>query len=185
MRATTNTPDPLAGHTLIIDTREKRPLRFAPTIRTIRRTLQTADYTVDGWQWAFAIERKSVPDLVNSLTTERARFTREMERMASIAFTRVIVEGSYQQVVNYIKTARRATPAAILGSIAAFEVRYDTPFVFAADPREAAERVATWARHFVRHRECYGIADDLPVPTHTHIDVDEIGNRPPSPYAVD
>ena len=161
---------------IVIDTREKLPLIFDGTIRTVRKFIRTGDYSVEGYEDQFAVERKSIPDLIGTLTAGRSRFERELQRMAGIAFRRVIVEGSLRQVIASAKRVeqdkrRRVRTSSIIGTIYAFEVRYGVPFVFAAQgAREAAWRVEKWARYFVRERR---ITEAV------------ILSPPPSPYDVD
>ena len=146
--------NPLDGHALIIDTREQTPLVFPGPISTRRGTLRTGDYSLGGYEDRFTVERKSAVDLVGTLTRGRSRFERELERMAGYEFARVIVERPF----SYIAAGRfgvvsLANPKAILGSVAAFEVRYGVPFVFAGDRAEAARRVIGWARAYLREKQ--------------------------------
>jgi len=165
-----NAPELLTAYPIIIDTREQRPLEFPPSVKTERAKLDTGDYSISGWTSAFAVERKSITDLVGSLTNDRERFERELKRMTAFEFRRVIVEGSYRQAVEYIWRNRRSHPAAVIGSINAFEVRYGVPFIFAASRNEASGRVANWARYFVREKLKRQA---------------EILNPPPSPHDAD
>lgn len=148
-----------AAPVIVIDTREQRPFHFGDTIRTVRKCLKTGDYSVEGYEGHFAVERKSIPDLIGTLTAGRDRFEREMQRMAAFRFRRVIVEGSLRQVLAYVKRidrdrGRRVRLNSIIGTIYAFEVRYDVPFIFAArGAGEAAWIVEHWARYFVRDQK--------------------------------
>ena len=54
---------------IVIDTREHCPLPFS-RLATIRATLQSGDYSVLGVEHAFAVERKSVADLVGCCVGE-------------------------------------------------------------------------------------------------------------------
>lgn len=174
MTATRGTsPDPLV---LIIDDREKRPLAFGGSVRTVRKHLKTGDYSVEGYEDQFTVERKSIPDLIATLTARRERFERELQRMAGIGFRRVVVEGSLRQVVANAKRVeqdrwRRVRVNSIIGTIFAFEVRYGVPFVFAANgPGEAAWRVEKWARYFVRERRIREAAVLSPAPSPYEVD---------------
>lgn len=161
---------------IVIDTREKLPLIFDGTIRTVRKFIRTGDYSVEGYEDQFAVERKSIPDLIATLTARRARFERELQRMAGIGFRRVVVEGSLRQVVANAKRVeqdrrRRVRVNSIIGTIFAFEVRYGVPFVFAANgPGEAAWRVEKWARYFVRERRIREAAVLSPAPSPYEVD---------------
>jgi hypothetical protein len=48
--------------------------------------------------------------------------------------------------------ASRVTPQSVLGSLGAFEVRYDVPVVFCPSPDLAARQIERWAFYFAR--EC-------------------------------
>jgi DNA excision repair protein ERCC-4 len=136
--------------TILIDTREQTPLPFAH-FPTERATLPTGDYSAKGIEPSFCIERKSLADLVGSLTADRARFTRELERMRGYAFRRLLVIGSRNEIERHAYRSK-ATPASILGSLWAFEVRYGVPVVFAATPEEGAEQIERWAFYTLRER---------------------------------
>lgn len=134
---------------VVVDSREQTPLPFA-RLRTIRAGLLTADYSIAGMESAFAVERKSIPDLLACCCNEnRARFERELHRLRGFRFKRLLVVGTRAEIErgDYRSAIR---PAAVLGTLAAFEVRYDVPVVFEPTPATAAARVETWAWYFVR-----------------------------------
>ena len=137
---------------IVIDTREQTPLAFPSAIPTVRGTLPTGDYSVTGFADVFTVERKSLADLVHTIIHDRARFERELERMRPFAFRRVLVTTSYEAVARGEYAHSRANPRSVVASIAAFEARNNVPFVFAANPSEAAARLVDWARYFVRER---------------------------------
>ena len=73
----------LADHsiTIVIDTREQAPLVFSQ-LQSVRGTLTTGDYSIQGLQELFSVERKSVGDLVGCCMGEnRERFERELHRL--------------------------------------------------------------------------------------------------------
>ncbi len=136
--------------TIIIDTREQMPLPFAH-FPTDRAALTTGDYSARGIESSFCVERKSLADLVGSLTAERDRFTRELERMRGYAFRRLLVIGSRSEIEEHAYRSK-AAPAAILGSLWALEVRFNVPVVFSSTPEEGAEQVERWAFYALRER---------------------------------
>ena len=130
---------------LIVDTREKTPLAFAH-LQTVRAALQTGDYSIDKLTSRFAVERKSVPDLVSSLTRARKRFLHELERMRGMDFARLLIVGRPCELAAHL--ARRAVAAAsILGSLEAVNARL-VPVVWAPTPQHAALAVERWACYF-------------------------------------
>jgi len=140
------TPTP----TIIIDTREQTPLLFA-NLTTERATLATGDYSVKGFERAFSVERKSVEDLVQSVTRERDRFSRELQRMRAFDFRRLLIVGTLADLEEH-RYRSLAHPTAIIGSLFAFEARFDVPVCFCATPESAATLIERWATYFLRER---------------------------------
>jgi DNA excision repair protein ERCC-4 len=141
----------LADHapTIVIDTREQEPLVFS-RLQSVRGTLTTGDYSIQGLQELFSIERKSVEDLVGCCMGEnRERFERELHRLRGFRFKRLLVIGSRGEIET-MRYHSRISPKSVLGSLAAWEVRFDLPVVFAATPTEAASQIERWCWYFVR-----------------------------------
>lgn len=131
-----------------IDSREKNQLTFQ-RFKSERGTLQSGDYSVHGLEHLFAVERKSIQDLVGSVTRERDRFERELHRLRGFRFKRLLIEGNEDAIING-RYHGRAEPKAILHSLYAFECRYDVPFVFGGDTGRCARLVERWAYWFSR-----------------------------------
>jgi ERCC4-type nuclease len=128
--------------TIVIDSREQDPLSFSfPTITT---GLPTGDYSVAGLEDDFAVERKSIPDLVGSLTSGRERFMRELQRLLAYPFRRLLVIGSEEEIAGAKWKHSKANPTAILHSLHAIEAR-GVPVVYAANSRLASSLVERWA----------------------------------------
>lgn len=64
---------------IIIDTREQKPLEF-PNHETISRKLDEGDYNVEELIDTCVFERKSLADFYQSITSDHARFKREILR---------------------------------------------------------------------------------------------------------
>ena len=77
--------------TVIIDTREQRPLRFE-NLPTRSGTLDTGDYSVKGLTHLVAVERKSLDDLLACVGRDRARFKRELQRLRAHHFRLLVIE---------------------------------------------------------------------------------------------
>ena len=135
---------------ILVDTREKAPLHFEH-YQTEAATLTTGDYSIKGMESAFSIERKSTPDLIASLTRDRDRFTRELERLRGYRFKRLLIEGTIDQIRMHDYRSL-ATPAAVLGSLNALEVRFNIPVVFAGTRIHAAELIEQWAFYYLREQ---------------------------------
>ena len=135
---------------ILIDTREQTPLVFE-NCQTEKATLYSGDYSLLYMESIFAVERKSTPDLIGSLTQGRKRFVHELERLRGFTFKRLLIIGSIDQIKagNY---RSKATPAAITGSLSAMEVRYDIPVVWAKTRTDAATLIESWCYYFLRER---------------------------------
>jgi len=134
--------------TMLVDTREQTPLLFS-RLPSVRGTLTTGDYSIVGGEDLFSVERKSIPDLVASVTGERERFERELHRLRGYRFKRLLVVGTRGEVESH-RYRSNASPKSVFSSVSAFEVRYDLPVVWAATPEEAAVMVEGWAWWFAR-----------------------------------
>jgi ERCC4-type nuclease len=134
---------------VVVDTREQTPLPIR-RLPVVRAGLLTADYSVSGLEAVFGVERKSIADLVSCCcASNRERFENELHRLRGFRFKRLLIVGTRQEIEAgaYRSNIR---PACVLGTLAAFEVRYDVPVVFEPDPASAARRVESWAWYAAR-----------------------------------
>lgn len=71
--------------TLLVDDREQKPYQFpgVDDVKTVR--LPVGDYTYEGFEDQFAVERKTLDDLANSLSNDRLRFENEVRRANGLA----------------------------------------------------------------------------------------------------
>ena len=136
--------------TIVIDTREQTPLVFR-NLPSERGTLATGDYSIKGFEVDFAIERKSVADLVQSVTFDRARFERELVRLRGYGFRRLVIVGTLAEIEGHTYQSR-ADPKAIVASIPAFEIRYGLPVAYCQSPDAAGLQVERWAVFYLRER---------------------------------
>lgn len=123
---------------IIVDTREQRPLDFASYPCSVEAgTLTVGDYSVKGLEHLVAIERKSVADLVASVTRERERFERELSRSRGLDLFAVVIEGSLDEVREH-RYRSQAQPHAVLQSLVALQVRYGVNWIWSGSPLGAA-----------------------------------------------
>ena len=135
--------------TILIDSREQAPLVFS-RYPAITGTLQSGDYSFRGGEDLFSIERKSLDDLAQCCTgDQRERFSRELHRLRGFWFKRLLVIGCRSDIERHnYKSA--ISPAAVLGTLSTFEVRFDCPVVFAPDPMAAALMIERWVHYAAR-----------------------------------
>lgn len=130
---------------ILIDQQEKTPLPISFPSEVI--SMITGDYSYRGGD--FAVERKSLPDLVGCLGSDRKRFEGQLQRLRGYAFARLLIVGSEADLVagNYRSNLK---PLAAMNSLHAFEARF-IPVVWAATPEDAARLVERWV--FWHYRE--------------------------------
>lgn len=135
---------------IIIDTREQKPYKFYGQ-QVIRKKLNTGDYSVEGYEDLFAVERKSLPDYIQSISHERKRFEREIQRATDMEFFEVIIEASEQEVRDGDYYAN-VPPLSAINTARAWsrKDRYGIPFTWAGGRREAKsltlDRLEDWHR---------------------------------------
>ncbi|MBA2767592.1 MAG: Lsr2 family protein [Sporichthyaceae bacterium] len=120
---------------IVVDAHERYPYRFADQrVRTVRRGLACGDYAVslDG-RLVAAVERKSLPDLVSSLTSGRLRFA--LGELAALPRAAVVVEDRFSQVfaLTWVR------PAQVADGLAELQVRWPTIAIVFCETRKLAE----------------------------------------------
>ena len=114
---------------VVVDTREQAPWHFlnvdpwkiVPLVTG--KALASGDYSIAGAESRIAIERKSVQDLLGSITSGRDRFEREFERLAEMEHAAVVVEGDWGEIFNALERTK-INPDSLVGTVAAWSIRY-------------------------------------------------------------
>jgi len=134
---------------IVVDTREQTPLPFT-RLRSERGTLQTGDYSFIGGEERFAIERKTIPDLVACcMGDNRDRFFRELHRLRGFAFRRLVIVGTREEVATG-QYRSGIKPQSVLATLSTIEARFDVPVIFQPDPHAAAWQIEEWVWWFAR-----------------------------------
>ncbi len=138
---------------LIEDSNEQRgygPLFSSPYVV---KGLSEGDYSVVGLEDRISIERKSLEDVIGSLSQGRTRFEKEFRRARALDYFAVVIEGRISDLIagNY---RSRATPQSMFETITSWSVKYKRPFLFCED-RTIAARVTEslllkYSRQFVQ-----------------------------------
>lgn len=130
--------------TYLIDTREKTPLDIASLGAQIATaTLTTGDYSIRGLEISDAVvERKSLQDLLQSITHDRERFERELQRMRAYDSKCVVVEATWAEISKG-DWRNQINPSVVHGSCQRY-MGWGIPFFFAQDRAEAAKFVANF-----------------------------------------
>lgn len=143
----------IADLEIVVDSHERYPFTFADRqVTTTRGPLTAGDYglVIDGNLLA-AVERKSLADLVASLTGGKLKF--QLTDLAAIPRAAVVVEERYSEVFKL----DRVRPAVVADGIAECQIRFPTvPIVFCETRKLAQE----WTYRFLAAARV-GLAEEL------------------------
>jgi DNA excision repair protein ERCC-4 len=141
--------------TVVIDSQEHKGYTFERFTNwfsgTIRKRLATGDYTLQGMEEEVAIERKTLPDLVNSIIQDRKDFIEKCERLSTFRKKCLVVEGSLSTIKTPYEDSQ-AHPNAVLGSLLAAQERWEIPVYFLDDIILAEEFVASMLSKYHAYR---------------------------------
>jgi ERCC4-type nuclease len=138
---------------IVYDSAEKKPWDFDIVIQRdgqptrivqplVKRTLPTGDYTIAGYETSIVVERKNPNDCLQSLTSSRKRFEKEMVRLQQFTWSAVVVECEWTELLRICKEKTLTSPASIDGTILAFMQRYPrTHWIFRRN-RYVAQKTA-------------------------------------------
>jgi hypothetical protein len=128
---------------IVVDAHERYAWGFGhQQATTVRGALSAGDYAVldDSGEIIAAVERKSLADLVSTLTTGKLRYA--MAALAALPRAAVVVEDRYSSVFKL----SRVRPRVVADGLAELQVRYPTvPIVF-CETRPLAQE---WAYRFL------------------------------------
>ena len=127
----------LSSLTIIVDSREKHPYLFTGH-RTVVQGLSIGDYGLLNCS-DIAIERKSINDLIGSLTKGRERLEKELRKGSDISYFALVVEASFSDLANG-KYQSQMLPKSAVQTLLSWSVKYGT-HIFFCENREYAEKV--------------------------------------------
>lgn len=143
---------------ILIDDREKRPWQF-PGVETKEARLETGDYTVEGYEDRFAVERKSLNDLATSMGNGRDRFEAEIQRAQDFDEFAVVVEGSREDAKRG-EYYSQIHPNAVIGTAEKWPLRYGIlDFVWAGEDEDGEKVRSLPAARDHAPQECLRLLD--------------------------
>ena len=137
------------------DSREQLSLDFTKFrgVSSVRGTLKTGDYSIQGYDDTICFERKSVQDLVGTLIGGHERFLREMERMRAFKAKYILIEHTPDILYNYCaKHGWQRKFNTIIQSLLAYACHYQVRVRFCKDREDMAEYIVKKAREFLREQ---------------------------------
>lgn len=127
---------------IVVDSQERYGYSFKDQQATTRRArLPAGDYGVMlGDSLLAAVERKSLPDLISSLTTGKLRY--QLADLASVPRAAVVVEDRYSQVFK----SEHVRPAVIADGLAECQLRWPSVPILFLETRALAQE---WTYRFL------------------------------------
>src|SRR6185437_13094366 len=162
----------------VVDSHEQYAYRFGrQQVRTVKRALPCGDYGITlGGRLVASVERKSLVDLVASLTGGKLRFA--VAELAALPRAAVVVEDRYSQVFKL----DRIRPSLVADGLAELQVRWPgIPIVF-CETRQLAEE---WTYRFLAAAHAWADTETASIqrlaPSATAAATTELGQAPQAP----
>ena len=131
------------GMILVVDTREQKPLftDLMPDLVTVAASLPHGDYSLQGFEDRFCVERKKISDFYAYIGKERDRTTRKMEQFRKIVsrggWVGLVVEATEADILaGYVMS--RISPETARQALVSFEVRYGVHVYYSRSRRDIA-----------------------------------------------
>lgn len=127
-----------ANFTIICDTREQAGFSFKNMtadkkegggtiiVRTKKFGLETGDYSIEGYEERFSIERKSMEDLFGCIGGDRKRFAGpggQLDRLNQLDVGHMVIEADWMHIMKGIQTTG-LNNRAVSASVASWTLKY-------------------------------------------------------------
>ena len=119
--------------TIIVDSREQSSYDFRNlksdakdggvpiVVKTERRALKTGDYSIDGFEDLFSVERKELGDLFHCMGTDRNRFEQQLTRLNELDYACVVIEADLARIRRGHDMSK-LLPKSIFRSIVSYQI---------------------------------------------------------------
>lgn len=143
----------ISGLQILVDSHERYAYRFGTQqASTVARALPCGDYglEVDG-RLVASVERKSLADLVSSLTNGKLRY--QVADLAALPRAAVVVEDRYSRVfkLDYVR------PAVVADGLAELQIRWPNVAIVFCETRQFAEE---WTYRFLAAAHTWVTTED-------------------------
>ena len=134
---------------IIVDSREQKPLWTNCEVKK----LDFGDYSIEGHEYLFAIERKSLPDMLSTLTSGHERFKKELIRARVANYFAIVVDGSYSAMENkdWPNAWRSKVPGHTATAIAdTLHMKYGVHIHWCKDRNDSKRRIRGLMRNYLK-----------------------------------
>lgn len=133
---------------IVVDSREQTPFPLVE-FKTVRRKLETGDYSLSGFENLVAVERKSKADAYGCVNPRkdgerksgRARFTECLERMSMLARAAIVIECGMSEFSLNPPPFTKINGGYATTSFLDWSCKYNIPVYWCDGGRAQAERV--------------------------------------------
>ena len=143
------------GMILVVDTREQKPLFSNPhdDLVVVASSLPHGDYSLQGFEDRFCVERKQMSDFFSYIGKERNRTTRKMEQfremIAAGGFVGLVVEATEADILTGFIMSR-VSPETARQALVSFEVRYGVHLYYSRSRKDLKRWILDRAIKFYR-----------------------------------
>ena len=147
---------------IICDTREKIPWTFTSNkIESVEvKKLDTGDYSLENFEDLFCIERKkSTSELFKNIIEKR--FEKEMIRMSELSYKFLILEFTFEDVLNYPRGSgippkkwryTKIHPNFVIKKLAEYSVQHGISIIYAGNTANAIQIATSLMKEvFTKH----------------------------------
>lgn len=130
---------PQARVPVLIDCQEKLPYTFNQETFSVSCThLETGDYSIAGHEvTGFTVERKSLDDLVKTVTTDHSRFAAELKRLKTYKFAAILIEAGLDEITEQKYSSKNIKFEQVIGNVVSIIIEWRIPLIFASDRQNA------------------------------------------------
>lgn len=120
---------------IVVDSREQKPYKFSTP--TVKKGLESGDYSIVSYEDDITVERKSLPDLVQCCGRDRSRFMKQCNRLIEIKHRLLMVEASWAEI-ELGQWRSQTKPSQVIGTLCLI-AGMGLPFIVAGDRKRATE----------------------------------------------
>lgn len=136
---------------ILIDSKEKNEYNFLsirPNPSAVITGLKTGDYSIDGFEDSgISIERKSIPDLFQSLGKGREREERKFQRLSEFHRKYLVIDGDWNDIF-YPPPYTMMNPKSVWETIHAWSIKYDVGIIFGKSRKSSQELVFKYLENY-------------------------------------
>lgn len=146
---------------IIVDTREQTPWEFcsASVNEVYYGKLDSGDYSIEGYESRFTIERKSsVSELFANVVQDR--FERELDRLSKYEYKFLMLEFSFDDILRFPVGSNipkykwkhlKIKPQFVIKQLSMYNIKYNVPTIFAGSRKNAISIGTSLMKEFYGH----------------------------------